>query len=126
MPKLRIVYIVSIVLLGVVLTLTVFRPMILGGEYTEVSRESVIQLDDKWIIEFHIINKEGKDTAYFIIWSTGEESYTARVLVPDGRIYTHGRHIYPDTMKNGKVDLAIYKEGEPTPIEQTTYYIDFD
>jgi len=34
--------------------------------------------------------------------------------------------VYPETVKEGKVNLEIYKEGASTPFEQTTYYIRFD
>jgi len=89
-------------------------------------RESVIQGEDEWIIQFDIINKEGEESSYIINWSTGRETYTERVSIKDGGIFTYIHHVYPQTVKEGKVNLAIYKEGEPTPFEQATYYIRFD
>ena len=73
-----------------------------------------------------IINKEGKDTTYILNLSSGGESHTRKALVRDGRIYRHIFHVYPETVKEGKVNLAIYKEGDATPLEKTTYYIRFD
>ena len=126
MSRLRIVYIISLVILGVLLVFTVFRPMTSGGKYSEVSRESTIQMEDEWIIQFDILNREGKDTDYIIDWSTGGETYSERVSIKDGQVFTHIRHVYPETVKEGKVHLTIYKEGEAAPFEECTYYIRFD
>ena len=123
MSKLRIFYIFSLVLLGVLVVFTVFRPMASQEKFSEVGRESVIQGDDQWIIEFDIINKEGEDTSYIINWSTGGEPYSETVLIKDGQKFTSIRHFYPVTESEGKVHLTIYKEGEETPFEQATYYL---
>ena len=126
MPKIRIVYIISIVMLGVLLTFTVLRPMVSREKYSEVSRKSVIQSEDEWIIEVDIINSEGKDTDYIINWSVGGETYSERVSIKDGQVFTHIHHFYPETVKEGKVHLTIHKEDEATPFEEGTYYIRFD
>ena len=121
--RLRIVFVISLVILGVLAGLAVFRPLVTGREYSAVARESVLQEEDQWIIQFDIINQEEKDMNYNLVWSSGGETYTESVLVGKGRIYSHIRHIYLDTVKEGKVNLTIYKEGEATPFEQLTYYL---
>jgi len=126
MSKPRIVFIVSLVILGVLLVFTVFRPMVSGEKYSEVSRKSIIQGENEWIIQFDIVNREGKDCNYIINLSSGGETYTERVSIEDGRVFTHMHHFYPETVKEGKVNLTICKEGESTPFEQATYYIRFD
>jgi hypothetical protein len=123
MSRLRVLYVVSLVILGVLVGLAVFRPLVTGREYSAVARESVLQEEDQWIIQFDIINQEEKDMNYNLVWSSGGETYTESVLVGKGRIYSHIRHIYLDTVKEGKVNLTIYKEGEATPFEQLTYYL---
>jgi hypothetical protein len=123
MSKLRLFYVLSLVILGVLLVLTVFRPMVSGEKYSEVSQESIIQQKDRWIIQFNIINREGKEMGYVINWSTGEKTYSEKVALKDGRIFTYIHYVYPEAVQEGKVNLEIYKEGETTPFEQATYYI---
>lgn len=82
--------------------------------------------EDEWIIQWDIINHEGEDKTYIFNRSSGEKNYTLKVPVPDGRLYKHIYHAYPETVKEGKVHLTIYQEGESTPVEEVTYYIDFD
>jgi len=125
MTKLRIVYIASLVILGVLVALIVFRPMVSGEQFNTVCRESVIETEDEWIIEYDILNRTGKNTTYVINWSTGDKTYSQRVLVRDGRQITCIQHFHPQTVKEGKVHFTIYEEGEATPFEECTYYISF-
>ena len=127
MSRLRIVFVASLVALGVLLFFTVFRPMASGEKFSALTRESVIQGKDEWIIQFSIINREGLDTYYIIDWSTGGETYNSkRVLIKNGRAFTNIHHVYPETVKEGEIHLTIYKEDETTPFEECTYHIHFD
>jgi len=127
MLKLRIIFIASLLILGVLLAFTLFRPITVGQKFETLIRESIIQEEDEWIIQINIINKEDKITDYTIEWSTGEETYySERVSIKNGRTFTNIHHVYPETVREGEINLAIYKAGEPTPFEQSTYYIHFD
>ncbi len=121
MPKLRIIYIISLVILGVLIAFTVFRPMATGEEYSEVQRAQLLERGDQWIIEFNIINREGKDTSYTIIVLADGKQYTESVLIRDGGMFTYIHHFYPERLTKKEVSFAVYKEGESTPIEQVTY-----
>jgi len=126
MSRLRIIFVASLVILGVLLVFTVFRPMTSGEKFSTVARESVIRQEDWWIIQLDIINREGKEMSYIINWSTGGETYIERVSIKDGRVFTYIHYVYPEAVKGGKVNLEVYKEGEATPFEQITYHIDVD
>ncbi len=126
MSRLSIVYIVSLIILGVLLVFTVFRPMASGERFTTVMRESVIQREDQWIIQVDIINREGKTTGYVVNWSSGGETYSQEVSVKDGRVFTSIHYVYPEAVEEGEVNLTIYREGEATPFEEATYYVSFE
>ena len=127
MSKFSIIFIVSLVILGGLLVFTVFRPMAAGEKFSALTRESIIQAEDEWIIQVSIINREGLAASYIIEWSTGGELYSRQVVrIENGRTFTNMHHVYPDTVKEGKIQLTIYREGETTPFEESTYYIHFD
>ena len=126
MSKLRVIYILFLVILGLLVIFAILKPMTSGEEYTEVSWGSVIQLEDEWIIQIDLINKEGKITDYSISWSSGEQTNTDRVSIKDGAKFTYIYHVCPETVKDGQVKLEICKEGETTPFEEATYYVNFD
>ena len=123
MPKFRIIYIASLVILGVLIALAVFRPMAIGGGYSEVQRAQLLEREDQWIIEFDIINREGKDTSYTIKVVADGKQYTESVLIREGGMFTYIHHFYPDRLAKNEVSFAVYKEGESTPIEQATYFL---
>ena len=123
MPRLKIVYILSLVILGVLIAFTVFRPMIGGGEYSEVQKEQLLQTENEWIIQLNIINHEGRDQNYTITVVVDGKPYSEKVLIHDGRVFAYIHHIYPDMVTEGDVSFAIYKEGEATPFEVVTYYL---
>ena len=58
MSRLSIIFAVSLVILGVLLFFTVFRPMVSDEKFSELTKESVIQEEDEWIIQFSIINRD--------------------------------------------------------------------
>ena len=125
MSKLRIFYILSLVILGLLLVSTVFRPMATSGGYSEVSREQLLQAEDEWIVQFDIINREGKDQRYTIGVSVDvDKPYKENVLIPDGRMFTYIHHIYKHQITEGEVSFVLYKEGEDTPFEEITYYLE--
>ena len=123
MSKLRIIYIASLIILGVLIAVTVFQPMAVGGEYSEVQREQLLQTEDEWIIRFDIINHEGIDQEYTITVVIDGKPYSQKVLVRDDKMFTYIRHIRCDRITEGIVSFTICKEGEETPFEQTTYYL---
>jgi len=94
-----------------------------GEEYSEIAKEQLLQTENEYIIEFHILNHESEARSYTVKVSFDSYQYSEDVLIPDGRIFTYIHHIYPDRMTEGDVSFAIYKEGEDTPFEEITYYI---
>ena len=119
----KLIYIASLVILGVLIVFTVFQPMATGGEYSEVQRAQLLERENQWIIEFDIINQEGKDTSYTIKVLTDGKLYIESVLIRDGGMFTYIHHFYPDRLTNNEVNFAVYKEGEATPVEQATYFL---
>lgn len=123
MSKLSIVHIASLVILGVLLVFTVFRPIATSGKYSEVSRGQLLQTEEEYIIQFDIMNREGEDKKYTIKVAIDDYRYSEDVLIPDGRLFSYINHIHPSRITDGKVSFTIFKEGEDTPFEQITYYL---
>ncbi|MBI3041027.1 MAG: hypothetical protein HYY80_05205 [Chloroflexi bacterium] len=123
MSKLRISHIASLVILGILLVFTVFRPIATGGKYSEVSREQLLQTEAEYIIQFDIINREGEAKKYTIKAVVDDYRYSEDVIIPDGRKFTYIHHIYPGRITAGNISFTIAKEGEDSPFEQITYHL---
>ncbi len=123
MSKFRVFYIISLVILGLLLVFTVFRPLATGEEYTEVQLGGLLQAEDEWVIQFDLINHEGEDKKYTINILIDGELISRDFLVRDGNVFTYIHHVYPERMNERNVSFTIYKEGEEPPFEQVTYYL---
>jgi len=123
MSKLKIFYILSLVLLGVLVMFTVLRPLATGEEYSETQGTYLLEKEDEWIIELHLLNYEDEETSYKIDTLVDGNLYTDTVPIQPDRVFKYIVHIDKDTLNTGEVSLAVYKEGEDAPIEQTTYYL---
>ena len=127
MSRLKIIYILSLVVLGVLLVFTVFRPMATGTEYSEVQRESLLKTDNGWIIQFNLINCEGREQKYTIFVSVDDgKPYKEEVLLKEGRKFTFVRRINSNELsgEESKATFTVYKEGEATPFEEITYFLE--
>ena len=86
MSRLRILYIISLVILGLLLVFTVFRPMVTGGEYSEVQGMYLLEKADEWIIELHLLNHEGQDTNYTVDVLVDGDLCTDTIPIRSGRV----------------------------------------
>ncbi len=123
MSKLRIAYIASLVILGLLIAFAVFRPMVVGGEYSTVQRAQFLESKDQWIIQFDLINHEGRDQNYTITVVVDGKQHNQSILIRDGRMFTYIHHFYRDRVTEDNIRFAIYKEGAATPFEEITYYL---
>jgi len=124
MSKLRIVFIISVVILAVLIGSVILSPMTTGNKYSEVQQEQLLKTDKEWIIEFKILNHEGKSRKYTITGLIDGQTRQEEVSIPNGSRFTYIHHIYPAQIIEKTVTFAIYKEGEDIPFEQITYHID--
>ncbi len=125
MSRLRLIFVLSLVILaGVFISAIYFIPS--GQSYTESRRAQIIEGENEWIAQYDIINNEARDIKYTIFITVDGAVYRDSTVVKPGKTYTYIRHIYPQQLEEGKVTFALYEEGKAKPIEQVTYYIDFD
>jgi hypothetical protein len=123
MSRLRLVYITSLVILGVLMVSTILPPLATGSKYSEVQREQLLQTENGYIIQFDIVNHEGEDRQYTVRVSFDSYQYAEDVSIPDGSGFTYVHHVFTDRMTEGDVSLAVYKEGEIFPFEQAIYHL---
>ncbi len=126
MSKLRIGYILTLVLLGVLLVFTVFRPMATGGEYGEAKRKSLLRTENGWVIQYDLINRGSKEQNYTIYVSVNDNKpYEEDFRLAGGKIFTFIRRVSSSELngEGGEVKVTIYKEGMTAPFEEAAYYL---
>jgi hypothetical protein len=121
--KLKIIFILSLMVLAALFVMAVFKPFASGGSYTEVSRQSLLQNQEEWIFQFDILNHEGGDVRYSIQMEFSGKDYREDFVVRDGGKFTYIHHIKQNTFASGQVSYRIYKENAKEPFETGTYYL---
>ena len=125
MSKLRLIFVLSLVVLAGVFIFTLCL-IPFGESYPEPRRAQIIDAGDEWILQYDIINNQERDLKYTIHITVDGVVYTDSTVVKPGKTYTYIHHIYPRQLAEGKVTLALYEDGRAEPIEQVTYYIDLN
>ncbi len=123
MSRLRVIYMLSVLLLGTLTVLAVFRPVASDARYSEVQQAELMRLDKEWILQFNIINHEGRDINYTVKTSVAGIPGVQTITVGDGRFVSYRQHIRPEDLSGGQLSFAVYKESENAPFEQATYHL---
>jgi hypothetical protein len=124
MSRLKVVFVISVVILGVLIGSVMLSPVTARVKYSEIQQEQLLKTDTEWIVEFKILNHEGDKKKYTITQLADGKSDKTEVTILEGRKFTYIYHVYPEQLADKVVTFAIYKEGEPTPFEQITYHIE--
>ena len=124
MSKLKIIFVISVVILAVLIGSVMLSPITTATRYSEVQQEQLLKTDTEWIVEFKILNHEGVQRKFIITALVDGKSREEEVVIPDGRKFTYIYHLYPERLSDKAVTFAIYKEGEQTPFEQITYHVE--
>jgi len=121
--RLRLVFIISLVILAAVFVVLVYL-LPSQSSRTETRKVQIIKGDNEWILQVTLMNDEPRSVEYNIrVAVDGVESRDVAVIEP-GKSYTYIRHIYPSEAKEGKVTLEVYREGETEPVEKATFQLD--
>jgi len=123
-PRTSLFYILSLVVLGVLAVLVLFRPLATGQEFSTVQKEQLLKTSDGWIIQFDLVNQEDRDTRYRLRFTVDEGvPYEESVLVPTGGVYTYTHHVGAERVTGGRVNMTIFRDREAAPLEKATYYL---
>ncbi len=121
--KLKALYIVSLLVLGVFVVLPFFHPTAVPETaYSEVSGVQLLENGTERIILFDIVNHERKDMNYTVTVTVDGKNDTEEVLLREGGVFTYVHHVYPERTAKGEISFAVYKEGKSAPIEEATYF----
>ena len=119
--KLRIFYIVSLIILGVLSIVAIKYTATSSSIYGEVVREQLLETDDEWIIQLDITNRENRDASYIINTEVGGQTLFDSVTLKSGKMYSYIYHIYKN-LNRDEATLTLFKDGGQSPSEQVTYH----
>ena len=94
MSKLRLIFILSLVILaGVFIATVFFIPS--GRDYPTSKKVQIIEGENEWILQCDIISNKDRDIKYTIHFTVDGVPYEDSTVVKQGKTYTYIHHIYP-------------------------------
>ena len=123
--KLRLVFILSIIVLaGVFIATFSFIPA--SGIPDESKRIQIIEGENEWILQYDIFNYQVRDIAYTVQVTANDITYNDSTIVESGKKYTYIQHLSRNQLGEGVVTLIVYEDSRQEPIEQVTYHVDLE
>ena len=124
LPTVKIIYILSLIALGIMMILAFLKPLATGKEYSTVQKEQVTQTEEGWLIKFEVANGEKEQQTYTVEESLdNSKPYRESVTIPGGGTYEYSHHIYREDVAGGMVNYHIYRNSTPEPVEKLTYHL---
>jgi hypothetical protein len=116
--KLKIIYIASLILLGLMVLSTVFKPLAKGAHYNDVQRESLIKNEQELVLQFSLINSDAGAVTYQIDVDKDGQLYRDEEAVAGQGEYTYIQHFQRQKGKDRNLDVAVYSKGNIQPDER--------
>lgn len=121
--RFKLIYVVSLTILGLLVGLAMVRPAATSSEYSAVARESVVKTGSGYVVQLNIINHEGRVTVYTVKESYGDYHYENTVQIDKGATYSYKHVVGASLLNGGALKLAVHKEGQTAPFEELVYYL---
>jgi len=127
MDRLKLLYFAMVLAVIIFIVFTLF-----SGIYQAINRpnesatfttQALAETENFSVFHYDITNREGRETNYKIC--TDFEGATTCFWQPieNGKIFTYARYFLEDESKKRKLVITVYKEDDPEPIENVTYYV---
>ncbi len=121
MSKLKLLFIASLIMLGVAVSLTIFKPLAKGARYADVQQESLLKSDREWVLQFTLFNNGDSPETFQIQVDKDGQLFPCQVPVVGQEEFTYIRHFQRQPGQDHNLDATIYIQGDNQPVETLHY-----
>ncbi len=91
---------------------------------SDIEREQLSRLEDRWMLDFDVVNRDEVEHTYVIKVDTGDPGrQPLTVHVMPGKRFIYTTNIIPSTVQADEVVLEVWRDEEPDPIHVSRYYV---
>lgn len=101
----------------------IYQSLVRPNESATLTTQALVEAEDYKVFEYEILNREGQDTNYKICVFFENNQRCFWQPIQHGRSYTYKRYFYPSGDDKRMLTITVYKEDEPEPIENATYFV---
>ncbi len=126
MNRLRLIYVALVITVLILIAITAFsgiyQSLVRTNESATITTQAMVDTENFSVFHYDIINKEGRDTNYKICTDFEDTMTCFWQPIENGKAFTYKRYFQEEDNKR-KLIITVYKEDDPEPIENATYYI---
>jgi hypothetical protein len=127
MDRLKLIYaalaVVVVILIALVGFTGIYQSLVSSNESATVTSQAMIDVENFSVFHYDITNREGRDTNYKICTFFDDTTNCFWQPIEDGKSFTYKRYFQTDENEQKRLTITVYKEDDPEPIENTTYYV---
>jgi hypothetical protein len=127
MNRLRLIYVALVITVLILIAFAgfsgIYQAITRPNESATITTQAMVDAENFSVFHYDIINKEGRDTNYKICTDFEDAVTCFWQPIEDGKAFTYKRYFQEEENRKRKLTITVYKEDDPEPIENATYYI---
>lgn len=132
MLNLRALHVVSCLVLGALVVITLGSPLFLPmmqqqfakqDLLTMVGKLQIIERTDQWILQYNILNPGDKEQIYSFEITADSKVNTQSVSLAPKQTFQFIYHLYPALLHDGGVRFVLWKAAEQQPMEDLLLHL---
>ncbi len=91
---------------------------------SDIERERLSKLEDRWMLDFDVVNRDEVERTYIIKVETGDPNrQPLTVPVQPGKRFIYTTNILPQNVRGNEITLEVWRDSEPDPIQVSRFYL---
>jgi hypothetical protein len=127
MDRLKLLYIGLIAAVLIMIFLTgfsgIYQSLARPNESATITSQALVDVETYTVFDYKITNREGRDTNYKICTNFEDKTTCFWQPIKDGKSFIYKRYLYPEGEEKKRLLITVFREDDPEPIENSTYYI---
>ncbi len=127
MERLKLLYVVLIATVLLLIALTgfsgIYQSLARPNESATFTTQALVDVENYTVFDYEITNREGVDTNYKICTMFDDTTKCFHQPIENGKSFTYKHYFYPEGDEKKRLVITVYREDDPEPIENSTYFI---
>jgi hypothetical protein len=127
MDRLKILYAAMVIAVLVLIAFAgfsgIYQALVRPNESATITTQALVDVESYKVFDYEVQNREGRDTNYKICTLYDGSTTCFWQPIENGKSFIYKRYLYPEGDEKKKLTITVYKEDDPEPIENATYYI---
>lgn len=127
MDKLKLIYVTLVFVVIILIALLsfggIYQSLVGSNSSATITTQALVDVEDFMVFDYEIKNREGRDTNYKICTMFNDSTKCFHQPIENEKSFIYKHYFYPEGDEKKRLTITVYKEDDPEPIENVTYFI---